>query len=83
VVTGAFDSICGEWPMLSFAQTIEALWALRMGENQDRVQQLAAHVMQRDAERSPPSATGARVGELVSEIKRGTTFNVSSRTTPE
>jgi uncharacterized protein involved in outer membrane biogenesis len=43
------------------AQRIEALWALRIGENQDRVQQLAAHVMQRDAERSPPSATGARV----------------------
>ena len=26
---------------------------------------------------------GYTVGELVSEIKRGTTFNVSSRTTPE
>jgi uncharacterized protein involved in outer membrane biogenesis len=38
------------------AQRIEALWALRIGENQDRVQQLAAHVMQRDAERPAPAS---------------------------
>jgi hypothetical protein len=43
------------------AHRIEALWAARIGENQDRVQQLGAHVMQHVAERSPPSVPGTRV----------------------
>ena len=48
-----------QWRMpnaIIHAQRIEALWALRIGENQDRVQQLAAHVMQRDAERPAPAS---------------------------
>jgi hypothetical protein len=43
------------------AQRIEALWAAQIAENPDRVQQLGAHVMQRVAERSPPSVPSTRV----------------------
>ena len=49
-VIATFHSFC----VRMLRRDIEALWALRIGENQDRVQQLAAHVMQRDASRTAP-----------------------------
>ena len=35
------------------AQRIEALWAAQIGENSDRVQELAAHIFRRNPKRSP------------------------------
>jgi hypothetical protein len=39
------------------AQRIEALWAAEIGENPDRVRELAAHIMRRSPKRSPPTVT--------------------------
>jgi len=39
------------------AQRIEALWAAQIGENSDRVQELAAHVLRRNPKRPRPTVT--------------------------
>jgi hypothetical protein len=37
------------------AHRIEALWAAQIGENPDRVRELAAYVLRRSTKRSPPT----------------------------
>jgi hypothetical protein len=39
------------------AQRIEALWAAQIGENSDRVRELAAHILRRNPKRPPPTVT--------------------------
>jgi hypothetical protein len=37
------------------AQRIEALWAAQIGENSDRVRELAVHTLRRNPKRPPPT----------------------------
>jgi hypothetical protein len=39
------------------AQRIEALWAAQIGENPDRVRELAAHIKRRSPKLSPPTVS--------------------------
>src|SRR5580704_29264 len=44
------------------AQRIEALWAAWIGENPDRLQQLASHILSRTSPRSPPTRRKEEIG---------------------